>query len=59
MLHHSSFAVADLARAAAFFDAIMVTLGYRRVCEADAFVGHGTVDEADGYRIEAVICGSQ
>jgi hypothetical protein len=31
MLHHLSFAVADLARSAAFYDAALVPLGYVRL----------------------------
>jgi catechol 2,3-dioxygenase-like lactoylglutathione lyase family enzyme len=42
MLHHLSFGVRDLARAAAFYDATLSALGYVRV-------------DPDGYRIEAVI----
>jgi catechol 2,3-dioxygenase-like lactoylglutathione lyase family enzyme len=31
MLHHLSFAVADLARSGAFYDAVLAPLGYGRV----------------------------
>lgn len=41
MLHHISFAVADLPRAAAFYDAVLAPLGYRRVWEDANFVGYG------------------
>ena len=33
MLHHVSVGVADVERAAAFYDAVLATLGYRRVME--------------------------
>ncbi len=41
MLHHLSFAVADLPRAAAFYDAALSALGYRRVWEDATFIGYG------------------
>jgi catechol 2,3-dioxygenase-like lactoylglutathione lyase family enzyme len=33
MLHHISVGVADVSRAAAFYDAVLATLGYKRVME--------------------------
>jgi catechol 2,3-dioxygenase-like lactoylglutathione lyase family enzyme len=33
MLHHVSVGVADVERAAKFYDAVLRTLGYRRVME--------------------------
>ncbi|MFZ5547324.1 MAG: VOC family protein [Pseudomonadota bacterium] len=47
MLHHISFAVADLARAGAFYDAALGALGFRRVFEADTAIGYGLVDGQD------------
>ncbi len=41
MLHHLSFAVADLERSAAFYDAVLAPLGYGRVWEDSTFVGYG------------------
>lgn len=41
MLGHLSFAVADLARSAAFYDAVLAALGYARVYSADRAVGYG------------------
>lgn len=41
MLHHLSFAVTDLARSAAFYDAVLAPLGYGRVWEDSTFVGYG------------------
>lgn len=41
MLHHISLAVADLDRAAAFYDAALAPLGYGRVWSFDTAVGYG------------------
>ncbi len=41
MLHHISFAVADLKRAAAFYDAALAPLGYTRVWTAETAIGYG------------------
>ena len=48
MLHHISFGVADIARAASFYDAVLAPLGYRRVWED---IRPGEVDQAVGYGI--------
>ena len=45
MLHHLSFAVADLAHSAAFYDAALAPLGYVRVW---------THETADGYKEGAI-----
>ena len=42
MLHHLSFAVADLARSAAFYDATLSLLGYVRVWTDETAVGYGS-----------------
>ena len=42
MLHHLSFAVADLARSAAFYDATLSPLGYVRVWADETAVGYGS-----------------
>ena len=47
MLHHLSFAVADLARSAAFYDAALAPLGYVRVWTHEGGSGHKEV--AAGY----------
>ncbi|WP_386066069.1 VOC family protein [Tahibacter sp. UC22_41] len=52
MLHHLSFAVADLARAAAFYDAVLAALGYRRVWTSDTAVGYGIEDDNDLFAIK-------
>jgi catechol 2,3-dioxygenase-like lactoylglutathione lyase family enzyme len=41
LLGHLSFGVADLARAAAFYDATMMALGYVRVFTSSQSVGYG------------------
>ncbi len=52
MLHHLSFAVADLSRAAAFYDAVLAALGYRRVWSDDTAVGYGIEDGNDLFAIK-------
>jgi len=51
MIHHLSFSVANIARAAAFYDAILAPLGYRRVYDSDNFIGYGTEDGKDKFAI--------
>lgn len=41
MLHHISLAVADLARAGAFYDATLAALGYGRIWTAETAIGYG------------------
>ena len=41
MLSHISFGVADLATAAAFYDAVLAALGYVRVWSGETAVGYG------------------
>lgn len=52
LLHHLSFAVADLTRSAAFYDATLATLGYRRVWEDATFVGYGVKDGEDVFALK-------
>jgi catechol 2,3-dioxygenase-like lactoylglutathione lyase family enzyme len=47
VLHHISLGVADLAKAASFYDAVLGALGYRRVFEHPRAVGYGLVDGED------------
>ena len=47
LLHHISFGVRDLARSAAFYDAALGALGFRRVYEDATVVGYGLVDGED------------
>ncbi len=51
MLHHASFAVADLERSTALYDAALGALGYRRVSEASGFVGYGVEDGRDKFAL--------
>lgn len=51
MLHHLSFAVTDIARAAAFYDAVLAPLGYGRVWEDETFVGYGTEPGKDVFAL--------
>lgn len=52
MLHHLSFAVTDLARSAAFYDAVLAPLGYRRVWEDATFIGYGIKDGEDIFALK-------
>lgn len=47
MLHHISFGVRDLAVAAAFYDAALGALGFRRVFSGAESVGYGVEDNKD------------
>jgi catechol 2,3-dioxygenase-like lactoylglutathione lyase family enzyme len=51
MLHHVSFAVADLARSAAFYDAALPPLGYVRVWADSTAVGYGLPGGGDKFAI--------
>ena len=52
MLHHLSFATADLARSTAFYDAVLAALGYARVWADDTAVGYGYPGEGDKLAIK-------
>ena len=52
MLHHLSFAVADLARSAAFYDAVLRELGYVRVWSDESAVGYGYPGGGDRFAIK-------
>ena len=52
MLHHLSFAVTDIVRSAAFYDAVLATLGYSRVWEDETFVGYGTEPGKDVFALK-------
>jgi catechol 2,3-dioxygenase-like lactoylglutathione lyase family enzyme len=47
MLGHLSFGVIDLARAAAFYDPVMATLGFVRVQDTATQIGYGRAGEGD------------
>ncbi len=52
MLHHLSFAVSDLARSAAFYDAVLGALGYVRVWEKKTAIGYGMRGGEDRFAIK-------
>ncbi len=52
MLHHLSFAVTDLNQSAAFYDAALATLGYRRVWHDATFIGYGVKDGEDIFALK-------
>lgn len=52
MLHHLSFAVADLTRSAAFYDAVLGTLGYVRVWDDATAVGYGLPGGGDRFALK-------
>ncbi len=52
MIHHLSFAVTDLDRSAGFYDAVLRTLGYRRVWEDATFIGYGLNDGEDLFALK-------
>lgn len=54
MLHHLSFGVSDLDRAAAFYDAVLAPLHYVRVWADDTAVGYGREGEGDKFAIKLV-----
>jgi catechol 2,3-dioxygenase-like lactoylglutathione lyase family enzyme len=51
MLHHLSFAVADLARSAAFYDATLSALGCVRVWADETAIGYGAPGGDDKFAI--------
>jgi len=51
MLHHLSFAVADLTHSTAFYDAALSPLGYVRVWADTTAVGYGSPDGGDKFAI--------
>jgi catechol 2,3-dioxygenase-like lactoylglutathione lyase family enzyme len=52
MLHHLSFAVADLARSAVFYDATLSALGYVRVWADSTAIGYGYPGGGDKFAIK-------
>lgn len=52
MLHHLSFAVTDIARSGAFYDAVLAPLGYGRVWEDETFVGYGSEAGKDVFALK-------
>src|SRR5271169_6330934 len=54
MLHHLSLGVANLERAAAFYDAVLAALGYVRVWSDATAIGYGPVGGGDKLAIKLV-----
>jgi len=52
MLHHLSFAVTDIVRSGAFYDAVLAPLGYGRVWEDETFVGYGNEPGKDVFALK-------
>jgi catechol 2,3-dioxygenase-like lactoylglutathione lyase family enzyme len=52
MLHHVSFAVADLQRSAAFYDVALGALGFVRVWVDRTAIGYGTAQGQDLFAIK-------
>jgi catechol 2,3-dioxygenase-like lactoylglutathione lyase family enzyme len=52
MLHHLSFAVTDLRRSSAFYDAVLAPLGYARVWTHDTAIGYGSLHDDDKFAIK-------
>lgn len=52
MLHHISFGVTDLQRSGAFYDAVLMPLGYRRVWSDATAVGYGIHTGQDKFAIK-------
>jgi catechol 2,3-dioxygenase-like lactoylglutathione lyase family enzyme len=52
MLHHLSFAITDLARSAAFYDAALSALGYVRVWTDATAVGYGLPGGGDKFALK-------
>jgi catechol 2,3-dioxygenase-like lactoylglutathione lyase family enzyme len=52
MLHHLSIGVADLARAASFYDAALAPLGYVRVWTDKTAIGYGSPGGGDKLAIK-------
>jgi catechol 2,3-dioxygenase-like lactoylglutathione lyase family enzyme len=53
MLHHLSFAISNLQRAAKFYDAVLGALGYVRAWTAADAVGYGREEGQDKFAIKA------
>jgi catechol 2,3-dioxygenase-like lactoylglutathione lyase family enzyme len=57
VLHHLSLGVANLERAAAFYDAVLATLGYVRVWSDATAIGYGP--EGGGDKLAIKLVGAQ
>ena len=54
MLHHLSLGVLDLSKSAAFYDAVLGSLGYLRVWSDDDAIGYGYVEGNDLLALKLV-----
>ena len=52
LLNHISFGTTDLGPSGIFYDATLATLGYRRVCASEYFIGWGLVDDQDAFALK-------
>jgi catechol 2,3-dioxygenase-like lactoylglutathione lyase family enzyme len=52
MLHHLSFAVTDLQRSGAFYDAVLAPMGYVRVWTHETAIGYGALHDGDKFAIK-------
>ncbi len=52
MLHHLSFGISNLDRAAAFYDAVLSALGYVRVWSDATAIGYGRTGSGDELAIK-------
>lgn len=52
VINHVSFGVSQLERAAAFYDAVLLPLGYVRVWTAPDAIGYGLPDGSDEFAIK-------
>ena len=51
-MHHLSFAVSNLARSSAFYDAVLAPLGYVRVWSDKNAIGYGSHNSDDKFAIK-------
>lgn len=52
MLPHISLPVRNLEKAGAFYDAVLASLGFRRVGQSDGFIGYGREDGKDKFALK-------
>jgi catechol 2,3-dioxygenase-like lactoylglutathione lyase family enzyme len=52
MLHHLTIGVEELARSAAFYDAVLSPLGYGRIWTEDTGIGYGRPGGGEKFAIE-------
>lgn len=52
MLHHISLPVSNLEKSVQFYDSILSTLGYKRVCSGRDYAGYGIDKNKDKFMIK-------